>query len=56
MLSAWGLSHTLPQSFGRQSGAVITVLTLIAASVLIAPRLAFEPASAVAENWPLVRP
>jgi hypothetical protein len=25
-------------------------------SVLIAPRLAFEPRSAVAENWPLVRP
>ena len=27
LLSAWGLSHTLSQSFGRQSGAVITVLT-----------------------------
>ena len=25
-------------------------------SVLITPRLDFEPRSAVAENWPLVRP
>jgi hypothetical protein len=39
LLSAWGLSHTLSQSFGRQSGAVITVLTLVAASVLILLRI-----------------
>ena len=28
----------------------------IGESVLTAPRLLFEPVSAVAENWPLVRP
>ena len=28
----------------------------MALSVLVTPRLLFEPRSAVAENWPLVRP
>jgi uncharacterized membrane protein YecN with MAPEG domain len=40
LLSAWGLSHSLEQSFGRQAGASITVLTLLAASVLILLRIA----------------
>jgi uncharacterized protein len=35
LLSAWGLSTAEGQSFGRQSGAGLTVLVLIAASVLI---------------------
>jgi uncharacterized membrane protein YecN with MAPEG domain len=39
LLSAWGLSHTLGQSFGRQSGAGLSVLTYIAAAVLILLRI-----------------
>jgi uncharacterized membrane protein YecN with MAPEG domain len=35
LLSAWGLSSAEGQSFGRQSGAGLTVLVLAAASVLI---------------------
>jgi uncharacterized membrane protein YecN with MAPEG domain len=39
LLSAWGLSHSNGQSVGRQSGAVLTVLTLVGASVLILLRI-----------------
>ena len=39
LLSAWGLSHSLGPSFGRQSGAGLTVLTLIAGAVLILLRV-----------------
>jgi uncharacterized protein len=35
LLSAWGLSTIEGPSFGRQSGAGLTVVVLIAASVLI---------------------
>jgi uncharacterized protein len=35
LLSAWGLLSAEGQSFGRQSGAGLTVLVLAAASVLI---------------------
>jgi uncharacterized membrane protein YecN with MAPEG domain len=35
LLSAWGLLSAEGQSFGRQSGAGLTVLVLVAASVLI---------------------
>jgi uncharacterized protein len=35
LLSAWGLSSAEGQSFGRQSGAGLTVLVLAAASVTI---------------------
>jgi uncharacterized membrane protein YecN with MAPEG domain len=35
LLSAWGLSSAEGASFGRQSGAGLTVLVLAAASVLI---------------------
>jgi uncharacterized membrane protein YecN with MAPEG domain len=35
LLSAWGLSTAEGPSFGRQSGAGLTLLVLIAASVLI---------------------
>jgi uncharacterized membrane protein YecN with MAPEG domain len=40
LLSAWGLSHSLGPSFGRQSGAGLSVLTLIAGSALILLRIA----------------
>jgi uncharacterized membrane protein YecN with MAPEG domain len=40
VLSAWGLSHFNGQSFGRQAGAGLTVLTLVAASLLIMLRIA----------------
>jgi uncharacterized membrane protein YecN with MAPEG domain len=35
LLSAWGLLSAEGQSFGRQSGAGLTVLVLVAAAVLI---------------------
>jgi uncharacterized membrane protein YecN with MAPEG domain len=35
LLSAWGLNTTLKQSFGRQSGATLTILVTVIASVLI---------------------
>jgi len=35
LLSAWGLNSSLHQSFGRQSGAGLTVLVTAAAAVLI---------------------
>jgi hypothetical protein len=35
-LSAWGLNTTLKQSFGRQSGASLTVLvTAVSAAMII---------------------
>jgi uncharacterized membrane protein YecN with MAPEG domain len=40
VLSAWGLSHALGPSFGRQAGASITILVLVVASVLILLRAA----------------
>jgi len=39
LLSAWGLLHSVGPSFGRQAGAGLTILTLLAASVLILLRL-----------------
>ena len=35
LLSAWGLLSAEGQSFGRQSGAGLTVLVLVSVSVLI---------------------
>jgi uncharacterized protein len=35
LLSAWGLNSTLRQSFGRQSGAGLTILVTLAAAALI---------------------
>jgi len=35
LLSAWGLNSTLRQSFGRQAGAGLTMLVILAASALI---------------------
>ena len=40
ILSAWGLSHTLGQSFGRQAGASLAVLMYLATAVLILLRIA----------------
>ncbi len=39
VLSAWGLSHSLGQSLGRQAGASIAVLILLVASVMILLRI-----------------
>jgi uncharacterized membrane protein YecN with MAPEG domain len=39
VLSAWGLSHSLAQSFGRQAGATLAILVLVAASLLILLRI-----------------
>ena len=39
LLSAWGLSHSLGPSFGRQAGAGLSVLTLVAGSALIFLRI-----------------
>lgn len=39
LLSAWGLSHANGQSFGRQAGAGLTVVTLVCASALILLRI-----------------
>src|SRR6266478_6065467 len=46
------------EAAGNQRGAELSAKPTrsIAASVLTGPRRAFEPLSAVAENWPLVRP
>jgi uncharacterized membrane protein YecN with MAPEG domain len=35
LLSAWGLNSTLKQSFGRQSGAGLTILVTAVSSALI---------------------
>jgi len=35
LLSAWGLNSTLRQSFGRQAGAGLTILVMLAAAALI---------------------
>ena len=35
LLSAWGLNSTLKQSFGRQSGATLTILVTAVSSALI---------------------
>jgi uncharacterized membrane protein YecN with MAPEG domain len=35
LLSAWGLNSTLKQSFGRQSGAALTVLVTAVSAALI---------------------
>jgi uncharacterized protein len=35
LLSAWGLNSTLRQSFGRQAGAGLTILVMLAGSALI---------------------
>lgn len=40
LLSAWGLSHSLGQSFGRQAGASLAILLYVAASVWILVRIA----------------
>lgn len=39
LLSAWGLSHSLGQSFGRQAGASLAVLLYVAASIWILLRI-----------------
>ena len=39
LLSAWGLSHSLDASQARQSGAGLTILVLVIASLLVAWRL-----------------
>jgi uncharacterized membrane protein YecN with MAPEG domain len=39
LLSAWGLSHSLNASQARQSGAGLTILVVVATSLLIAVRL-----------------
>jgi hypothetical protein len=41
--SAWGLSHSLDASQARQSGAGLTVLVVLAASLLILYRLFVGP-------------
>lgn len=38
--SAWGLSHSLGASTGRQAGAGLTVLVIVVASLLVIYRLA----------------
>jgi uncharacterized membrane protein YecN with MAPEG domain len=35
LLSAWGLTSSLKQSFGRQSGAGLTILVTVISAVLI---------------------
>ena len=40
LASAWGLSHSLGQSKGRQAGASLTLLVIVAASLLTLYRLA----------------
>jgi uncharacterized membrane protein YecN with MAPEG domain len=39
LLSAWGLSHSLGQTFGRQAGASLAILLYVAASVWIFLRI-----------------
>jgi uncharacterized membrane protein YecN with MAPEG domain len=35
LLSAWGLNSSLKQTFGRQSGAGLTILVTVISAVLI---------------------
>jgi uncharacterized membrane protein YecN with MAPEG domain len=39
LLSAWGLSHSLDASQARQSGAGLTILVVVVASLLVVVRL-----------------